>query len=273
MITYVIDWLSCTFGLAKDLTEILPQNSGFVITDEVKCRPNYDATYRLGCGGFLSVSQREKQGNLLELSGQPLRALRNADYGMENQIALVNSARNCTRVDFALDIQGENEAWTPQAILDEYNQKRLGMKMKPDRKISNLREYGGDSIYFGGTSSDVQIRAYNKAAEMKQLWQAWTRIELQVRGRTANAFAFDLHTDGVEAGGNNWLWHKMQPLSGSWLQGVIRALGKPITLVPRKDSSFERWIAESIKPSFEKHMLIPSDRLLIEQLFHDLLDN
>jgi hypothetical protein len=272
MITYVLDWITCTFHPKKDISQILPEHSSFVITDQVQARPRYDATYRLDCGGFFSSSRSDVQGCLLELSGQPLRALRNAGFNMESQAELAMKARNRSRLDFAVDIVAEGQECTPQRALDDFMSGGIKTKLRPNREITNLKENGGQSVYWGGESSDIQIRIYDKAAEMKMLWEAWTRVEMQVRGRTANAFCYDLASDGVEKAGCNWLWHKFKPLPNSWLAKCIKAHGKGITEVPRKATSFEAWIEDSIKPSFKKHMLIKQDRLLIEQLFKYLFD-
>lgn len=270
MITYVIDWLTCSFAPKKDISQILPDHNQFVITDQVQARPHYDATYRMECGGLFSTSNSDAQGCLLELSGQPLRALRNAGFSMESQAKMAQEARNRSRLDFAVDMVEEGPECTPQRALDDFNAGAIKTKLKPNREITNLKENGGQSVYWGGESSDIQVRIYDKAAEMKALWQAWTRVEMQVRGRTTNAFVYDLATQGVEQAGCNWLWAKFKPLPYSWLDRCIRSSGKGVTKVPRKATSFEAWIEDSIRPSFKKHMLIKKDREIIERLFIEL---
>lgn len=270
MITCIIDWLSFSVAPTQEVKSILPQHEQFVITDQVSTRRFYDASYKLFCGGVLSISRSEKQGCLVELSGQPLRNLRNAGITMQQQVQMAKEARSVTRLDFALDVKEENPLWTPQALLDDYKQGFIITKLKANREITNLKQNGGQSVYWGGESSDIQIRVYDKAAELKLLWQAWTRVEMQVRGRTTNALAYDMATQGPIEAGSSWIWRKFKPSPASWLDSCLKTPKKGISEVPRKASSFERWITESIKPAFERHMLIQEDAALIKQLFNDL---
>jgi len=269
-VSNLIDWLSVTFVPIKDLSEILPDIEGFGVVDELNPRSHYDHTYKLECGGLVSTSRSDLQGILIDLSGQPLRYLRNAGWDMQKQAAFALKARGISRIDFAVDKIDGGPLLTPASLLEAYYAGNVKAKLKPNREITNLREYGGQSIYFGSPSSDVQFRFYNKAAELEIKDKDWVRIELQVRGRTANAFAYDLATSGVYKAGNAWVRAKFNPNEKCWLNECLSNPEMKITQVPRKATSFEAWIESSIEPAFKKHMLIKADRELIIKLYERL---
>jgi len=267
--SHAIDWITCSFAKTRDLSEILPEIDQFVITNELPKRRFYQKSYRLACGGVVSLGN-EKQGVLIDLSGQPLASLRNAGYTMQDQANLARKARKVSRIDFAIDIQGESATCTPYSLLMAFKEKKIKSNLKPNRIITNLKKEGGQSVYWGGSQSDTQIRVYDKAAEMKELWQAWTRVEMQVRGRTSDAFAYDLSERGVTLAGQAWLKAKFRPSPDCWLSQFLNNDEMAITNVGRKETSFSRWIRTSIGPSFQKHMAIAEDREVIERLFYQL---
>lgn len=272
-VSNLIDWLSVSFAPTKDLSQILPEIEGFGVVAEQNPRSHYDHTYKLECGGLMSTSRSDKQGILIDLSGQPLRYLRNAGWDMQQQADFALKARGVSRIDFTVDKIDGDPSCTPQSLLDAFYAGNVKARLKPNREITNLREYGGQSVYFGAPSSDVQFRFYDKAAELEVKDKNWVRIELQVRGRTANAFAYDLATKGVYKAGNAWVRAKFNPNEKCWLNACLSNPEMKITQVPRKATSFENWIESSIKPAFKKHMLIKADKVLIEQLFNDLFTN
>jgi len=268
----LIDWLTVSWRATRDLTEIIPQHAGFVITNELPTLKHYDNTYQMECGGLLSVSRNDVQGVKMELSGQPLLWLRQNGFSQEMQIEMAKIARRCTRIDYAIDIKQEDKKYCPESVLVAYKRGKIKTRMIPNRLILNLKSNGGRSVYWGGEKSDNQIRVYDKAREMGLLWEAWCRVEMQIRGRSADALAYDMSSGGIDRAGTAKLRKIFNPVSTFWLSDVVKINDFKPTKIRRKQTSFEAWIEKTISPAFEKHMLIPSDKKLILELASRMFD-
>jgi len=268
----LIDWLTVSWAATQDLSEILPQHAGFSVVAEMTTRKHFDTSYKLACGGILSTSTRDLQGIALDLSGQPLLWLRENGFTQEDQIRLAVNARRVTRIDYALDIREESNKYCPEAVWVAYKRGRIKTRMQPNIMQLNLRKNGGRSVYWGGDESDNQIRVYDKAKEMKLLYEAWCRVEMQTRGRSADALAYDMSVHGINKAGKAKLRKIFCANDDFWLADVVKDNDIQITKIRRKETSFQRWIDNSIEPAFEKNMLIPENRKLILALCNRMFD-
>jgi len=97
-----------------------------------------------------------------------------------------------TRLDIAVDnVDGQLDL---NRLEDEINAKNIRSRFKKGRKISefNLCASGNDALgktlYVGSTQSRLQIRFYDKAAQLG-IDQHWTRAEIQLRSERAQVAA------------------------------------------------------------------------------------
>jgi len=268
----VVDWLTLSWRNDKDLSEILPDNDQFKIEQELSGNKIYNSVYKLVCGGILGVSNSIEQGIRLDLSGQPLAALRASGFGMMDQIRLAVNARRVTRIDYALDIKDEHKRYCPEAVLVAYKRGKIKTRMTPNRMILNLKSNGGRSVYWGGETSDNQIRIYDKAREMNLLYQAWCRVEMQTRGRSADALVYDMSVEGINRAAKAKLRKIFKSNDDFWLADIVKDNDIKLTKIARKQTSFESWIEKTIGPAFEKHMLIHDDKKLILALCNQMFD-
>lgn len=268
----LIDWLTVSWSASQDLSEILPHHHGFVITNPMPTRRFFDESYKLACGGLLSISKRDQQGITLDLSGQPLLWLRENGFTPEEQIKMAVNARRVTRIDYALDIRGEDKRYCPEAVLVAYKRGKIKTRMTPNRMILNLKSNGGRSVYWGGETSDNQIRVYDKAREMNLLYEAWCRVEMQTRGRSADALAYDMSVNGINGAAKAKIRKIFKANDEFWLADIVKDNDIKLTKIARKQTSFESWLEKTIGPAFEKHMLIPQDKKLILELCNRMFD-
>lgn len=199
-ITSHLDYYVKSYEAAKRPEEIIYQFGGWRVQKELGKVRQYERGYLLYCGGYLLLSQDEKQGSLLELGGKALASLRNegeSDIETLLQGAVSDLGRKTTRIDYCWNIPGKDI--TPRQTLVEWGKKRRTtlQRTKPtiyaeyDDEKRDISD-GGMSIYYGSKDSDNRVIVYDKAAEMGVLAQALTRVELRVRHEYASLLVQDM---------------------------------------------------------------------------------
>lgn len=98
-----------------------------------------------------------------------------------------------TRIDLALDIKDNSIEFNQ--LLTYLNNNHIVTRFKKYKYIveKEINEDGqqvlGESIYFGSRSSNIFVRIYDKAKQMKQNEGSWIRIEIVYKNNHANALA------------------------------------------------------------------------------------
>lgn len=146
--------------------------------------PYRDAFYMVD-GSILQIAEKEcvRSGKI-----KPLRYEFNPNNKIFEKVHFRNlkalKDAHCTRVDIALDVYD----------IDMSRWRWIDSKGRPQRHFkSGNGEF--ETTYIGGSHSDVIIRIYNKALEQKEKDSTWWRVEVQLRGETADLFM---------QGGNNF---------------------------------------------------------------------
>jgi len=125
-------------------------------------------------------------------------------------------------------------------------------------------ERGGRSVYFGSPKSDQRVIVYDKAVEQKRLFEAWTRVEMRLKGDYAKTLAEDMQASGVTRAGDSKL-KKLWDADIEWFQNALsKDLIEPGE-VPNKETNFPRWLNGTVLPGIEKRL--ETDRETI-MLFH-----
>lgn len=97
-----------------------------------------------------------------------------------------NNNITITRLDLAMDVKQMDLINT---ISMDITLKNYKTRFKTYKIVKNYETYTnkviGHTIYFGSRQSNVFIRIYNKGLEQK-IAADWTRIELEIKGKTAN---------------------------------------------------------------------------------------
>ena len=98
-----------------------------------------------------------------------------------------------TRIDLALDIKDGSIEF--KKLLEYLNKNQIVTRFKKYKYVveKQIEDTGqvtlGETIYFGSRSSNIFIRIYDKAKQMKQEEDNWIRIEIVYKDDHANALA------------------------------------------------------------------------------------
>jgi len=119
---------------------------------------------------------------------------------------LTSSRFSITRLDLAIDnIDGQLNL---QTIREDIRNGQTRSKFKTGREISGFIlgtenqpfTENGTTIYFGSTSSRLQFRIYDKAAECGLTDVEWVRFELQLRDKRAEMAVAHILTHNMQVG-------------------------------------------------------------------------
>lgn len=191
----VVDWLSITFKTEKNITEIISlmdlENAYFLET-------NGQYGYKKGLvnnGIFLFYEGSPDMGIHLQLTGSGCRYLEQIIDGFNwyNFFQrLSNFDINVTRLDIALD--DFKKILSIPVLRKKIKNGECISRFKKARLMETVElndgSTGGQTIYFGSPTSQIQIRFYEKNHEMKNKGidhdhEYWNRYEIQLRKERA----------------------------------------------------------------------------------------
>lgn len=204
-----LDKTNISFKRCKTVGEMVAcDHDLFKIEDEMHPFANYDRAYRLKCGGIANLSDSDYQGARLDMGGDAFATLRAGGVSDADWLAMSDTfpkKRWTTRIDFCFNIHGGEQGF-PENTLTEWDAQRHQTKFRKEPEIyDNRRNGGGITIYYGSRNSDKLVRVYDKAAEMKLLSEAWTRVEMQLKKPHSAAFVLDARQHPLETVGRSWL--------------------------------------------------------------------
>lgn len=133
-----------------------------------------------GTGAQVAVSQNiTHQGVRVTFSGQHIQSIEWANRFIHEA---VKDGWRFTRLDIALDIVGEPVVWRElRTICEDWCEKR-------NLSFAPVVRRGGETIYLGARTSNNMARFYDKGRQQKVDYP-WTRLEMEVKGDTADAIA------------------------------------------------------------------------------------
>lgn len=193
-----VDWLQVTFKDIHEINEIytLLKLSSDDFTELDTGKYGYDSQMRFGhIAIYFNQYKNALMGIHLELTGQGCREYEQYNkYGFDYLIPeCFKHDINVTRLDLAVDDRvGYFTVSTLARTLKDGFVKSKFKKARTvnDHSISEGRELG-KTLYFGSSSSDLQIRFYDKKEEMIAKGRdignitSWVRSELQLRRENA----------------------------------------------------------------------------------------
>lgn len=247
-----IDWLSFSFkGRASDLWL---WNHDFERTESKK--PHYKWQFSLKNGVQIFVSDDKKQGNLCVISGKSMKNLR--DFGTSDIGIIANCekhAQNFTRIDYAVDIIDDRAN-----IADISNGIKAGVipniGKKSVRHIEGLQNDQGHTVYIGSRSSEIMLRAYDKAVEHKVRGISWARLELELKRNRARQFAhLALDAKSITRGDSIMLGFADLRQCGDWIGEALKnVVAGNLEAIPRKKSNYGTWL-DQVLNSIRKRAL------------------
>jgi len=220
---------------------------------ETKGIRNYRYGAVLEPSGYLFWNETDSQnGSLLVLAGADLSILRSRTGATDDELLrrFMRNAITVSRLDFAINI----EAGNPRKCMKEFDKKRAKTRVKAAREIRGHGSARGVTEYFGSTSSHKMLRVYDKAAELKQLFDVLTRIELQTRKTVSTNLAKVMLRSGVKDSGKTAIRDFCDFPKLDWYQQAVDSDTVAMELSPAKETSFDRWLNEQVLPAIEKRI-------------------
>lgn len=239
----LVDWLQVTFKNVQNITDIIDflglEKDWFL--DTTFGNYGYDRSLRFGHISiyYYSYPTGRVEGSYfhLEMTGQGCREyeeLSKYDWITFFEL-LVMLDVNITRLDLAIDdFKGY---FTLKKLAKKIKNEELISKFKRCKRIEDILikdgSTVGETLYFGRSSSDIQVRIYDKFAQQLTLGKemdkditCWIRTEVQMRDKRALQAVFELINNIQNV--------------GATVQGILRNY---IKFVDKKedDSNKSRW--------------------------------
>jgi len=176
-----IHWLEVTFKSEKQkkLPESLPQEG-------VECYAlhGYNAGMKFADGRMeFTHTARPDMGLHIQWDGN---SLDNAEMPVLSLVEfLLSAGAKFTRIDLATDAKNYN--LKPETATDEVRKKAFRCRCKKTPAWFDP-SFGGWTQYMGTKASEIYLRIYDKAAELR-ITGDYTRVELVVKGRRAQKAA------------------------------------------------------------------------------------
>jgi len=245
----LIDWVSATLTKAQvtdrmfDADNAVPQDHGrFGYTNQ-----------QIDPSGAVLLFNEEEPTCHIQYSGACLARMR--EYGIDtlDLIAeLIDHGAKVTRLDLALDVKDSD-----LRIADLAKDIEAGRAITRSRTWKEMKSAnGGHTLYIGSRTSEIYVRVYDKAAEIKSKGKSPSspdhiRIELELKDDTAKFAAKSLFWHDVAS----VLFSKLNefvnfPNNSDWVHAV-RSLTGPIKFEKseRGVRDTQAWILKSVLPS------------------------
>jgi hypothetical protein len=261
MITSHLDYLTKSYKHCTDPLQILPDVEGLRVKKKLGVVRQYQYGFQLENDGYLLLSDNEKQGSLLELSGEPLSYIRDKGIDDDSLVKLLTTYSDLnlhtTRLDYCFNT--DNKEATVWSACEEWfkGEKKTRITALPDfhGKIGdNGIDSAGMTVYFGSEKSPNRIAVYDKATQMKKLGQALTRVELRMYGEYAQNAISDIRKYSALEVGKAKLKKTLDFPKLAWWQELYS--GEHIELTPRKDKAANavKYLVNTIDPFVKKNI-------------------
>lgn len=230
-----IDWLSVTFKSGVTDLDIRKACSfGFPLKAWTQSQPRFGYAqafvHPLGHSVMANYG-RPEMGVHLSLGGRCLRSLGEQGVAAVEMLAwALQEGGKITRVDLAIDVFDVEIDVIALAQAD-----RVKEAPGTARKWSTVGgNDGGTTAYIGSRKSERFLRVYDKAAETGQRDRPWTRFELEYKGDSAKAAAFQMAQ----------ITDTERPL---FIQGLIKSLFNPNDPIFQEAMISQAFVLETIK--------------------------
>ncbi len=269
MASVLIDWLTVTSDL--DLIHSLEASKfNFRLSSELPRLAHYADGWQLEPAGKYYSSKNSRQGAMVTFGGQDLQTLRERSHDDGSALTEIATLGSVTRLDFAIDIF-QDVSLRDLELFIETGQYQTTFKTPP-RRMDGFGESSGYTLYFGSPKGDRQVRVYDKAAQMKLLSLAWSRIELQARRKRANQISSDMLAASWEQVGKAAIQDCLDFPQCQWWSEALTNSSDELSQIPKQEPHWQKWIRTQVEPSIENHMRGTKDRQFIAEFLHRLAE-
>lgn len=252
-----IDWLQFTVDYLPNMSAIdsVTCRLGDVLQgwsggEELTSVRGYDAGCKIGHASVYWHTRLQSQKILVVLSGHALSSLAKSGQSQEWLLAntLVNAA-NITRVDFAVDLY--NTGADPNDLVDMIGTKRVTTKARHMMHVNGYdmgdgRMSQSPTVYIGHSSSDRQLRVYNKGHE-QGLEIDWIRIELVTRKPLALPLVQAMVRTTIQSAGRTAI-RGFADFRVAWYEQAVESDMVLITPVIEPDRKTRLWLVKVAIP-------------------------
>lgn len=278
-----VDWLQFTVTWGDDepvytaLARALPPFSEFDTTEEhISPVRGYTDGIQLLTGKAYWHRTLRSQRVLIVLSGQDMEKTRRANISDVTIIDwVVMHDHRVTRIDLALDLH--NWGAKPHDLIDWSNDHKLETPARHVASYLSTAELKtgretSETVYIGSSSSDRQLRCYNKAAE-RGINGDWIRLELVLRADRARVFVASIRNRNLEASVLA-IMRNFTLVRGSWLSRATEGIAVEMQPIPRKPSNREKWLLTQVLKALENELAVESaeGRTTVYDSFFTLLN-
>lgn len=271
-----IDWITSSIPYAQNFLDSLPLHPSMVIAQATYPPPRYEKAYYMKSGALIAIPSEKnaRQKILFQMTGDALemnRTLGVTDLKLLYWLFIEHRAK-FPRFDVAFDTRDSFS--DPDHLLWAHQDKLSRTRIKAP--VRSVREgERGITHYFGALDSPRMLRTYNKAAELKQLWEVITRVELQNRGNLAQ------HLVSQCVNNNDLDWTAAAAVKQlidfptvKWFQELMASGGVILEPLGRKTTDWQKYMKDIIFPSFINHWRDDNngDRLFVEMQLKELQD-
>ena len=264
IITSHLDYLTRSYNSAQLPKDLFPLIPGFKVKKKIGRVRQYEQGYELECGGYLLLNGADNpQGSLLDLTGEPLFNLR-MKYDLSDEIILMHTSnteqfKRTTRIDYCWNVPGEKV--TQFDTLREWNEDRVKSRIRCEPRITgknNKAEKGVSAkettIYYGSETSDVQVRVYDKAGQMKLLAQALTRVEIQLRNEHARLLSIDASKSTIKVAAQTKLKKVLDFPALEWWQRMFTDEVCELSPIKPRDKNALGFLTRTIDPFIQSNI-------------------
>jgi len=260
----IIDWFRYTYKhdpslpIADSLRIAMPRDPAFSLTGEIlQNAKGYDSAQALTIGVIHWHSKLASQGISVELSGSALAEMR--ARGVSETFLLEHVANLLARVstmDAAIDIY--DSGGSQKDFIRARDSGTLATKARHVGEFAGAQKVKGiwipdGTVYVGSPKGKVGMTIYDKAREQGLVGVDWIRIEMNWRGKHAQAVHHAMLKYGIAPTLRKAI-ASFASIPNRWFQ---QAMGDEIAVIEpvrRPETNTSDWLIKFIAPILEREL-------------------
>lgn len=278
-----IDWVSFTLPLSRPLSFAELWDKVAVVTHTetrlwTRCNPlyGYDMAFTYGVGIMaMAHSFKPEMGIHVQLSGGGLETIIPNVGGVYELLDEIEASEGkVTRLDISIDaFDSGMEISMLELLIDDERTVKASSK-----HLAISSSGGGKTLYVGSRQSERYLRIYNKSAERlaagadNAFSDDWKRIELEVKGKKAQALAHTLVAAEKPQAAiiRDWIVGFIDfPQYDVW-RAVMGETSAIMSISHRKLTNSRKWLLSTVCTAIAKELIKDRD---FTQAFQDSLES
>ncbi|SRR6266849_3145989 len=254
-VTKHLDWLSVTLPITEVPRSVFPLLPWIFTGKGVH---GYAERFIHAASGMVAQtgSAADEMGVHYTLSGDTLAYFRKQYDDQDRYIVHNFTSRHAyaSRIDLAINLHGAE--LTPARMRDELQSRKLVARAQTWRFITGKKgNIQGETLYIGSPSSDRQLRAYNKSAQLGVVnGEAWLRLEMELRQLRANGALQSCNSNGTDGTVSGHVADFIS-FNNSEFKAAIAGPSVPPMDIQRQVTARRKWLIGQVASALAKEML------------------